>query len=94
MENETGKRNAKARHVPVALGLAGGTGIGVFVGRAMSGPGSAAVLKLAETLAMNVTLQTAGPIIGAAIAGSSSILAAIAVPVVVMWALKKEEEDK
>ena len=92
MEEKSEKRKPGPKTMPVALGVAGGSGIGLLVGRTMAGPGTAAVTRLAESVATQAALQTAGPIIGAAIVGSSSILAAVAVPVVVMWALKKEDQ--
>jgi hypothetical protein len=83
--------NPASRSVPLAVGAAGGAGVGFAVGRLLATPGSAAMTKLVETLAAQTALQTAGPIIGTAIIGSCAILSAVAVPLTVMWALSRKE---
>ena len=84
-------RGPANRNVPLAVGVAGGAGVGFAVGRLLAAPGSAAMAKLAEGLVTQAALQTAGPIIGTAIVGSCSILSAIAVPVTVVWMLSRKE---
>lgn len=78
--------------VKVAIGVAG-AGVGFTIARATIRPGSAAVSKMVEIVATQTALQTAGPIVAAAILGSSTIISAVAIPLVVTWALRERKEN-
>lgn len=81
------------RRVPLAVGVAGGAGVGFALARTVSGPGSAAVTRLVDLLVAQIALQTTGPIVATAITGSCSILSAIAIPLTVIWAIKKGKQN-
>jgi hypothetical protein len=85
-------RSPTNRNVPLAVGVAGGAGVGFAVGRMMAPPWAAAMAKLAEGIVTQAALQTAAPIIGTAIIGSCSILSAIAVPATVIWMLSRKDQ--
>lgn len=92
MEKTTAGPEPRSRIVPFIAAVMGGAVIGLLVGQWAAPSAATAVVKLAETVSTQAHLSTSGPIIGAAIVGSCSILSAIAVPLVVMWAISRRKE--
>ena len=89
------RRPVRWRLLPVALlSGAGGAYLGYRVAPAGDGAQSAAILTLTDGLLRHTSFSTAAPIVATGIAAGSAILAAVAIPVAVLWTLSKIERNK
>jgi hypothetical protein len=68
-----------------------GAGAGYIAGRALMPASATAATKLAEGILSHAALSAAGPIIAASIVSASAIVSAIAIPLVVIWAISRED---
>jgi len=87
-----GRRHQASRIAPV-IGAAGGAGVGYALGRAAAPAGATAVARMAEGVLGHAAISTAAPVVGTAITGACAILAAVAVPVTVVWMIRREERQ-
>ena len=93
MAKQGARRKPADRIAPVALGAAGGAGVGFALGRAAAPAAATAVARMAEGVLGHAAISTAAPIVGTAITGACAILAAVAVPVTVIYMIRREEQN-
>ena len=79
------------RTIPVLAVGTGGAAVGILVGR-MAGS-SQATVRAVEAVVNIAMMSTAGPVIATGLVAASAVLAAVAVPMTVMWSIKRKERD-
>ena len=79
--------------LPTVIAGAGGAGAGYLTGRTAASAAGPALARLAEALASQSALSTAGPVIASGLLGAAVIVAAAVIPAVVVWTLTRKEDN-
>jgi hypothetical protein len=77
--------------LPTAIAGAGGAGAGYLAGRTAVSATAKAMGTMAEALVRQTTLSTTGPMLASGIMGGAIILAAVLIPLTVVWSIHREE---